>query len=156
MSIVENIVNIVVVDLAKCGDQWGAAAFMHDTDCNFTIRSYSADPSAAIRELMRIVQHVQRVTNALRSWQEGRIAFTRCTYAGEIGKYVLTYSDSSDDDAYVCAIAVSEHNEGVIEIIPGEKAVLALEAEAILRDKGYTVHMIKENEDRSRQNGHTE
>jgi len=67
----ENIVNILVVDLAKCGDQWGATAFMHAADCNFTIRSYSTDPSAAIRELMRTVQHVQRVTFALRSWQEG-------------------------------------------------------------------------------------
>lgn len=152
----ENIVNIVFVDLAKCGDHWGAAAFMHATDCNFTIRRYSTDPSAAIRELMRTVQHVQRVTFALRSWQEKRITFTRCTYADEIGKYVLTYSDSSDDDAYVCAIMLSEHSENVIEIIPGEKLALALEAEAILRDKGYTVHMIEENEDRSRQNGHTE
>lgn len=155
MSIVENIVEIVFVDLAKCGDQWGAAAFMHATDCNFTIRSYSTDPSAAIRELMRIVQHVQRVTFALRSWQGGRVAFTRCTYAGETGKYVLTYSDSSDDDAYVCTVILSERNEDVI-IIPGEKPALALEAKAILRDKGYMVHMIEENEDRSRQNGHTE
>ena len=152
----ENIVNIVCVDLAKCGEQWGAAAFMHATDCNFTIRSYSTDPSAAIRELMRTVQHVQRVEFALRSRQEERVAFTRCTYAGEIGRYVITYSDSSDDDAYVCAIMLSERSEDVIEIIPGEKPVLALEAEAILRDKGYTVHMIEENEDRSRQNGHTE
>ena len=54
-----NIIDIVCVDLAKCGDRWGAAAFMHATDCNFTIRSYSTDPSAAIRELMRTVQHVQ-------------------------------------------------------------------------------------------------
>lgn len=152
----ENIVDIAFVDLAKCGDQWGAAAFMHATDCNFTIRSYSTDPSAAIRELMRTVQHAQGVTFALRSWQEGRVAFTRCTYAGEIGGYVLTYSDSLDDDAYVCAIIVSEHNEDTVEIIPGEKPVLTLEAKAILRDKGYTVHMIEENEDRSRQNGHTE
>lgn len=156
MNAVENIVNIVCVDLAKCGEQWGAAAFMHATDCNFTIRSYSTDPSAAIRELMRTVQHVQRVEFALRSRQEERVAFTRCTYAGEIGRYVITYSDSSDDDAYVCAIMLSERSEDVIEIIPGEKPVLALEAEAILRDKGYTVHMIEENEDRSRQNGHTE
>ena len=152
----ENIVDIVVVDLAKCDDQWGAAAFMHATDCNFTIRNYSADPSDAIRELMRTVQHVQRVTFALRSWQEGRVTFTRCTYAGETGKYVITYSDSSDDDAYVCAIMLSERNEDVIEIISGERPALALEAKAILRDKGYTVHMIEENEDRSRQNGHTE
>lgn len=152
----ENIVNIVFVDLAKCGDRWGAAAFMHATDCNFTIRGYSTDPSAATREIMRIVQHVQRVTFALRSWQEGRVAFTRCTYVGEIGKYALTYSDSMDDDAYVCAIMLSEHSEDVIEIIPGEKPALALEAKAILHDKGYTVHMIEKNEDRSRQNGHTE
>ena len=143
MSIVENIVEIVVVDLAKCGDQWGAAAFMHATDCNFTIRSYSTDPSAAIRELMRTVQHVQRVAFALRSWQEGRVAFTRCTHANEMGGYVFTYSDSSDDDAYVCAIVVSEHSEDAVEIVPGEKPALALEAEAILRDKGYTVHMVE-------------
>lgn len=152
----ENIVDIVFVDLVKCGDPWGAAAFMHATDCNFTIRSYSTDPSAAIRELMRTVQHVQRVTFALRAWQEGKVTFTRCTYAGEIGRYVLTYSDSTDDDAYVCAIILSECSEDVIEIIPGDKPALALEAKAILRDKGYTVHMIEENEDRSRQNGHTE
>lgn len=155
MSIVENIVEIVCVDLAKCGDQWGAAAFMHATDCNFTIRSYSTDPSATIRELMRTVQHVQRVTLALRSRQEGRVTFTRCTYSNEMGKYVLTYSDSLDDDAYVCAIMLSEHSEDVIEIIPGEKVALALEAKAILRDKGYTIHMIEENEDGSCQNGHT-
>lgn len=152
----ENIVDILCVDLAKCGDRWGAAAFMHATDCNFTIRSYSTDPSAAIRELMRTVQHVQRVTFALRSWREGRVAFTRCTYANKIGKHVITYSDSSDDDAYVCAIMLSEHSEDSIEIVPGEKAALALEAKAILRDKGYTVHIVKENEDRSRQNGYTE
>lgn len=156
MSIVENIVDIAFVDLAKCGDQWGAAAFMHAADCNFTIRSYSTDPSAAIRELMRTVQHVQRVTLALRSWRERRVTFTRCTYADEMGKYVITYSDSSDDDAYVCAIMLSEHSEDTVEIIPGEKLALALEAKAILCDKGYTVHMIEENEDRSRQNGHTE
>lgn len=143
----ENIIDILVVDLAKCGDQWGAAAFMHATDCNFTIRSYSTDPSAAIRELMRIVQHVQRVIFTLHSWQEGRITFTRCTYADEVGRYVLTYSDSSDDDVYVCAIILSERDEDVIEIIPGEKPALAFEAEAILRDKGYTVHMIEKNED---------
>lgn len=152
----ENIVDIAFVDLGKCGDQWGAAAFMHGTDCNFTIRNYSTDPSAAIRELMYTVQHVQRVTFALRSWQEGRITFTRCTYAGEIDRYVLTYSDSTDDDAYVCAIMLSKHSEDTVEIIPGGTPALAIEAEAILRDKGYTVHMIKENEDRSRQNGHTE
>lgn len=151
-----NIVEIVAVDLAKCGDQWGAAAFMHATYCNFTIRSYSTDPSAAIRELMRTVQHAQRVTFALCSWQGGRVAFTRCTYSGEIGKYVITYSDSSNDDAYVCAIMLSEHSEDTVEIIPGEKAALALEAEAILRNKGYTVHMIEENEDGSCQNGYTE
>lgn len=156
MSIVENNIDIVCVDLAKCGDQWGAAAFMHATDCNFTIRSYSTDPSAAIRELMRIVQHVQRVTFALRSRQEERITFTRCTYADEIGKYVITYSDSMDNDAYVYTILLSECSEDVIEIVPGEKVTLALEAEAILRDKGCMVHMIEENEDRSRQNGYTE
>ena len=152
----ENIVDIVFVDLAKCGDQWGAAAFMHATDCNFTIRSYSTDPSAAIRELMRTVQHVQRVTLALHSWQEERITFTRCTYADEIDRYVITYSDSTDDDAYVCAIMLSERSEDTVEIVPGEKSALALEAKTILHDKGYTVHMIEENEDRSRQNGHTE
>nr|DAQ47089.1 MAG TPA: hypothetical protein [Caudoviricetes sp.] len=123
---------------------------MHATDCNFTIRSYSTDPSTTIRELMRTVQFVQGVTLALRSWQEGRVTFTRCTHSNEIGKYVITYSDSSDDDAYVCAIMLSEHDEDVIEIIPGEKSALALEAEAILRDKGYTVHMVEENENRSR------
>lgn len=152
----ENIVEIVCVDLAKCGDQWGAAAFMHATDCNFTIRSYSTDPSAAIRELMRTVQHVQRVTFALRSWREGRVTFTRCTYSGETGKYVITYSDSTDYDAYVCAIMLSEHSEDVIEIIPGEESALALEAKTILGDKGYTVHMIEENEDGSCQNGYIE
>ena len=156
MNAVENIVEIVFVDLAKCGDQWGAAAFMHATDCNFTIRSYSTDPSAAISELMRTVQHIQRVTLALRSWQGGRVAFARCTYAGETGKYVLTYSDSSDDGVYVCAIMLSECSEDIIEIIPEEKLTLALEAKAILRDKGYTVHMIKKNDDGSCQNGHTE
>lgn len=156
MSIVENIVEIVFVDLAKCGEQWGAAAFMHATDCNFTIRSYAIDPPAAIRGLMHTVQRVRRLTLALRSWQEGRITFTRCTYWREKGRYVLTYDDSSDDNAYVCAIILSERNEDVIEIIPGEKPAIALEAKTILRDEGYTVHMIKENEDRSRQNGHTE
>lgn len=139
-----NIVEIVFVDLAKCGDRWGAAAFMHATDCNFTIRSYSTDPSAAIRELMRTVQHVQRVTLALHSWQEGRVTFTKCTYADAVGRYVITYSDSSDDCAYVCAIMLSECSEDVVEIIPGERPALALEAKAILRDKGYTVHMIEE------------
>lgn len=151
----ENIIFIVSVDLTKCGDRWGAAAFMHATDCNFTIMSYSTDPSDAVRELMRIVQHVQRVIFALRSWREGRVAFTRCTYANEMGGYVITYSDSSDDDAYVCAIMLSERSEDTVEIIPGEKAALALEAKAILRDKGYTVHMI-EDEDGSCQNGYTE
>lgn len=156
MSAVADIVDIVFVDLAKCGEQWGAAAFMQATDCNFTIRSYSTDPSAAIRELMRTVQHVQRVTLALRSWREGRITFTRCTYSGEIDKYVITYSDSSDDGAYVCTIMLSGRSEDVIEIIPGERPALAIEAEAILRDKGYTVHMIEENEDGSCWNGYTE
>lgn len=143
----ENIVNIVFVDLAKCGELWGAVAFMHATDCNFTIRSYSIDPPGAIRALMCTVQHVQDVTLVLSSWREGRITFTRCTYSDEIGGYVLTYSDSSDDNAYVGAIILSEHSEDTIEIIPGEKPALALEAEAILRDKGYTVHMIEKNED---------
>lgn len=152
----ENIVDIVFVDLAKCGDQWGAAAFMHATDCNFTIMGYAIDPSAAIRALMHTVQRVQRVTLALRSWQEGRIAFTRCTYSDEIGKYVITYSDSSDDDAYVCAIVVSERSEDTIEIIPEEKLALALEAEAMLRDKGYTVHVVEENEDGGYRNGYAE
>lgn len=149
MSIVENIVEIVFVDLAKCGELWGAAAFMHATDCNFTIGSYSTDPPAAIRALMHTVQRVQRVTLALRSWQEGRITFTRCTYSDEIGGYVLTYSDSSDDNAYVCAIVLSERGENTVEIVAGEKPALALEAKTILRDKGYTVHIIEENEDRS-------
>lgn len=156
MSIVINNIEIVCVDLAKCGDQWGVAAFMHATDCNFTIRSYSTDPSTAIRELMRIVQHVQRVTFALRSWQDGKITFTRCTYAGETGKYVLTYSDSSDDGAYVCAIMLSERSEDAVEILPGEKSALAFEAKTILRDKGYTVHMIEENEDEGYRDGYTE
>ena len=147
MSIVENIVDIVFVDLTKCGGVWGAAAFMHATDCNFTIRRYSTDPSAAIRKLMRIVQLVQGVTLALRSWREGRIAFTRCTYSGEIGGYVLTYSDSLDDGAYVCAIIVPERSEDTVEIVPGERSALALEAKTILHDKGYTVRMIEENED---------
>lgn len=156
MSIVENIVDIAFVDLAKCGELWGAAAFMHATDCNFTIRSYSIDPPAAIRGLMYNVQFVQGVTLALRSWQEEGVAFTRCTYSDEIGGYVLTYSDSSDDDAYVCAIVLSERGKDTVGIIPGEKAALALEAEAILRDKGYTVHMIEENEDGGCQNGYAE
>lgn len=156
MSIVENIVEIVCVDLVKCGDRWGAAAFMHAVDCNFTIRSYSTDPSAAIRQLMRTVQHVQRVTFALRSWQGGRVAFTRCTYSNEIGKYVITYSDSSDDDAYVCAIVLSEHSEDVVEIIPGEKPAVALEAKAILCDEGYTVHMIEETKTGGYHNGYIE
>lgn len=142
----ENIVNIAFVDLLEFGGRWVATAFMHATDCNFTIRSNSTDPSTTIRELMRTVQHVQRVTLALRSWQEGKITFTRCTYWREKGRYVLTYSDSSDDNAYVCAIVASERTEDAIEIFPGEKPTLALEAKAILRDKGYTVHMIEENE----------
>lgn len=140
----ENIVDIVFVDLAKCGELWGAAAFMHATDCEFTIREYATDPSAAIRRLMRTVQHVQGVTLALRSWREGTVAFTRCTYSDEIGGYVLTYSDSSDDDAYVCAIILSDRSEDTVGIIPGEKPALALEAKVILCDKGYTVRMIKE------------
>lgn len=152
----ENIINIICVDLAKCGELWGAAAFMHATDCNFTIRSYSIDPPAAIRELMYTVQFVQGVTLALRSWRRGSITFTRCTYSDEIGKYVITYSDSLDDDAYVCAITLSERDKNMVGIIPGEKPALALEAEEILRDKGYTVHMVKENEDGSCQNGYSE
>lgn len=156
MSIVENIVDIAFVDLAKCGELWGAAAFMHATDCNFTIRSYSIDPPGAIRGLMYTVQFVQGVTLALRSWREGRVTFTRCTYSDEIGGYVLTYSDSSDDNAYVCAIVLSERGKDAVGILPGEKPTLALEAKAILRDKGYRVHMIKENEDGSCQNGYVE
>lgn len=140
----ENIVDIVFVDLAKCGELWGAAAFMHATDCEFTIREYATDPSAAIRRLMRTVQHVQKVTLALRPWQEGRVTFTRCTYSDEIGGYVLTYSDSSDDDVYVCAIILSDRSEDTVGILPGEKPALALEAKAILCDKGYTVHVVKE------------
>lgn len=143
----ENIINIVFVDLAKCGELWSAAAFMHTTDCNFTIRSYSIDPPGAIRGLMNTVQFVQGVTLALRSWQEGRITFTRCTYSDEIGGYVLTYSDSSDDGAYVCAIVLSERGKDTVGIIPGGKPALALEAETILRDKGYTVRVIEEDED---------
>lgn len=129
---------------------------MHAADCNFTIRSYSADPSAAIRQLMHTVQHVQRVEFALRSWQEERITFTRCTYWREKGRYVLTYDDSSDDNAYVCAIILSESSEDTIEIVPGEKADLAIEAKAILHDKGYMVHMTEKNEDGSCQNGYIE
>ena len=156
MSIVENIVDITFVDLAKCGELWGATAFMHATDCNFTIRSYSIDPPGAIRGLMYTVQFVQGVTVALRSWREGRIAFTRCTYSEDIGGYVLTYSDSSDDDAYVCAIVLSERGKDTVGIIPGEKPAVALEAKAILCDKGYAVHVIKENEDRGYSNGYAE
>lgn len=143
----ENIVNIAFVDLVEFGGRWVATAFMHAIDCNFTIRSNSTDPSTTIRELMRTVQHVQGVTLALRSRQEGRVTFTRCTYSNEIGKYAITYSDSSDDGAYVYSVVVSERSEDTIEIVPGEKPAFALEAEAILRDKGYTVHMVKENED---------
>jgi hypothetical protein len=143
----ENIVNIAFVDLVEFRGRWVATAFMHATDCEFTIRSNSTNPSTTIRKLMRTVQHVQDVTLSLCSWQEGRITFTRCTYWREKGRYVLTYDDSSDDNAYVCAIVVSEHSEDTIEIFPGEKHDLALEAEAILCDKGYTVHMIEENED---------
>lgn len=143
----ENIINIAFVDLVEFRGRWVATAFMHATDCNFTIRSNSTDPSTTIRELMHIVQRVQGVTLALRSWQEGRVTFARCTYWREKGRYVLTYDNSSDDNAYVCTITLSEHSEDTIEIIPGEKPALALEAKAILCDKGYTVHMIKENED---------
>ena len=142
----ENIVEIVFFDLEKCGELWGAAAFMHATDCNFTIRSYSIDPPGAIRALMHTVQRVQILTLALRSWQGGRITFTRCTYSDEIGGYVLTYSDSSDDGAYVCAIVLSERGKDIVGIIPGENHALAFEAKAILCDKGYTVHMVEENE----------
>lgn len=156
MSIVKNIVDIVFVDLAKCGELWGAAAFMHAADCEFTIREYATDPSAAIRRLMRTVQHVQGVTLVLRSWQEGTVAFTRCTYSDEIGGYVLTYSDSSDDDTYVCAIILSERSEDVIGIAPGEKPTLALEAKAILCDKGYTARMIEGNEMEGYWDGYTE
>lgn len=141
-----NIVDIAFVDLVEFRGRWVATAFMHATDCEFTIKSNSTDPSTTIRELMRTVQFVQGVTLALRSWQEGRVVFTRCTHSNEMGKYVITYSDSSDDNAYVCAIVVSECGEGTVEIIPEEKLALALEAEAILRDKGYTVHMVEENE----------
>lgn len=143
-----NVIEIAFVDLVKFGKRWVATAFMHATDCEFTIQSNSTDPSTTIRELMCTVGHVQGVTLALRSWQEGRVAFTRCTYWREKGRYVLTYDDSSDDNAYVCAIMMSERNENTVEIIPGEKPALALEAKTILRDKGYTVRMIEENEDR--------
>ena len=142
-----NIVDIAFVDLVEFRGRWVATAFMHATDCEFSIKSNSTDPSTTIRELMHTVRHVQEVTLALRSWQEGRITFTRCTYWREKGRYVLTYDDSSDDNAYVCAIILSERDEDTIEIIPGEKPAVALEAEAILGDKGYTVHMIDENED---------
>lgn len=148
MSIVENIVDIAFVDLLKFRERWVATAFMHATDCEFTIKSNSTDPSTTIRELMRIVRHVQKVTLALRSWQEGRITFTRCTYWGEMNRYVITYSDSLDDGAYVCAIILSEHSEDTVEIVPGDKPALALEAKAILCDKGYTVHVIKEDENK--------
>lgn len=147
MSIVENIVDITFVDLVEFRGRWVATAFMRATDCEFTIKSNSTNPSITIRKLMRTVQHIQRVTFVLHSWQEGRVTFTRCTYANEMGRYVITYSDSSDDDAYVCAIVVSECDEDTIEIIPEERPALALEAEAILRDKGYAVHMVEENED---------
>ena len=142
-----NIVDIAFVDLVEFGGRWVATAFMHATDCEFTIKSNSTNPSTTIRKLMRTVQLIQGITLALRSWQEGRVTFTRCTYSNEIGKYVITYSDSSDDDAYVCAIVVSESSENTIEIIPEEKLALALEAETILRDKGYAVHMVEKNED---------
>ncbi len=156
MSVMANIVDIVFVDLAKCGELWGAAAFMHATDCNFTIRSYSIDPPGAISGLMYTVQFVQGVTLALRSWREGRITFTRCTYSDEIGGYVLTYSDSSDDDAYVCAIILSERGKDAVRIIPGERPAFALEAEAILCDKGYTVHMVKETKMEDYRDGYSE
>lgn len=152
----ENIADIAFVDLLEFRGRWVATAFMHATDCEFTIKSNSTNPSTTIRELMRTVQHIQRVTVALRSWQGGRVAFTRCTYSNEISKYVITYSDSSDDDAYVCTIMLSERDEDVTEIIPGEKPALALEAEAILRDKGYTVHMVEENEDGGCRDGYSE
>lgn len=152
----ENVVNIAFVDLVEFRRRWVATAFMHATDCNFTIRSNSTDPSTSIRELMHTVRHVQEVTLALRSRQEEGLTFGRCTYWREKNRYVLTYDDSSDDNAYVCAIILSERSKDTIEIMPGEKPALALEAEAILRDKGYTVHMIKENEDWSCQNGYTE
>lgn len=152
----ENVVNIAFVDLVKCGELWGAAAFMHATDCNFTIRSYSIDPPGAIRGLMYNVQFVQGVTLALRSWREEGITFTRCTYSDEISGYVLTYSDSSDDDAYVCAIILSERGKDTVGIIPGEKPALALEAKAILCDKGYAVHMIKETKTGDYHNGYAE
>lgn len=143
----ENIVNIAFVDLVEFKERWVATAFMHAPDCNFTITSIYANSSTTIRELMRTVQHVQKVTLALRSWEEKGVTFTRCTYWGERGKYVITYSDSLDDNAYVCAIVLSEHSEDAVEILPGEKLALALEAKAILCDKGYTVHMVEENED---------
>jgi hypothetical protein len=143
----ENIINIAFVDLMEFRKRWVATAFMHATDCEFTIKSNSADPSTTIRELMRTVRRVQEVTLALRSWEEGGVTFTRCTHSNEMGKYVITYSDSANDDAYVCAIILSESNEDTVEIFPGEKPDLALEAKVILRDKGYTVHMIEEDED---------
>lgn len=152
----ENIVDIVFVDLAKCGELWGAAAFMHATDCNFTIMEYATDPSAAIRRLMRTVQQVQIVTLVLRSWQEGTVAFTRCTYSDEMGGYVLTYSDSSDNNAYVCAIILSDRSEDTVGIIPGEKPALALEAKAILYNKGYTVRIIEETKMEGHWDGYAE
>lgn len=143
----ENIINIAFVDLVEFRGRWVATAFMHATDCEFTIKSNSTDPSATIRKLMRTVRHMQEVTLALRSWQKGRVTFTRCTYWREKGRYVLTYDDSSDDNTYVCAIVLSERGEDAIEIVPGEKPALTLEAKAILCDKGYTVHVIEESED---------
>jgi hypothetical protein len=153
---VDNVIDIAFVDLAKCGELWGAAAFMHATDCNFTIRGYSIDPPGAIRGLMYTVQFVRGVTLALRSWREERITFTRCTYSDEMGGYVLTYDDSSDDNAYVCAIVLSERGKNMVGIIAGEKPALALEAEAILRDKGYKTHMIKETKTKGYHNGYAE
>ena len=142
-----NIVDIAFVDWVEFRGRWVATAFMHATDCEFTIKSNSTNPSTTIRKLMHTVQLIQGVTLALCSWQNGRVAFTRCTYSNEMGKYVITYSDSSNDDAYVCAIVVSECGENTVEIVPEGKLALALEAEAILRDKGYTVHVVEENED---------
>ena len=69
---------------------------------------------------------------------------------------MLTYNDSSNDNAYVCAIVLSERGKNMVGIIPGEKAALALEAKAILRDKGYTAHMIKEIKTEDYRDGHAE
>lgn len=120
---------------------------MHASDCEFTIKSKSTDPSTTIRELMCAVRHVQEVTLALHSRQEGRVTFTRRTYWREKGRYVLTYDDSLDDNVYACVIVLSERDKDTVEIFPGEKPALALEAKTILCNEGYTVHMIKENKD---------